>query len=231
MTDLTKDISLAQTLALIDSYDFDLGGYSAEELIQDWLDIYHISWIRLATIEALYQGRYKTVSIEQILGVWFRMGNPNPHFSYEFERLICRKLPRHLIDISQDLENSAVSKYNISQIPKPSPAVKLTETLTELQNHSESLTSMKPDKALAELEKPKKSDQQKAIGESWHNLNHKSHMSLITSLGIPYQADWSKFNMENTPIHQFIPLPDVSSFFNKLKAFAEEKFAEEKLES
>jgi hypothetical protein len=222
MTNLTKDISLAQTLALIDSYDFDLGGYSAEELVQDWLDIYHISWIRLATIEALYQGRYKAVSIEQILGVWLRMGNPNPHFSYEFERLICRKLPRHLIDISQDLENPALSKHNISQIPK-SAAVRLTDSSTELPDCSDYLISVEQDKTLSQLEPPKNSELKTAVSESWHNLNHKSHMSLITSLGIPYQADWSKFNMENTPIHQFIPLPDVSSFFNKLKAFAEEK--------
>ena len=135
MTDLTKDISLAQTLALIDSYDFDLGGYSAEQLLQDWLNIYHTSWIRLATIEALYQGRYKTISIEQILGVWLRMGNPNTHFSYEFERLICRKLPRHLMDIS-NLENVAVSKQNVSQTSKPSLEVELTGTIAEYQEQS-----------------------------------------------------------------------------------------------
>ncbi len=99
MTELTKDLSLDQTLSLINSYAFDSGGNNAEELLQYWVNIYHASWIRLATIEALYLGRYKTVSIEHILSVWQRLGNPNTHFTYEFERLICRKLPKHLSDL------------------------------------------------------------------------------------------------------------------------------------
>lgn len=100
MTELTQDLSLAQTRSLIDSYAFDLGRDDAEKLLKYWLDVYHASWIRLATIEALYLGRYKGISIEHILNVWLRLGSPNPHFTYEFERLICRKLPKHLSDLS-----------------------------------------------------------------------------------------------------------------------------------
>ena len=63
MTELTQDLSLEQALSLIDSYDFDLGGDDAEQLLKYWLDLYHASWIRLATIEALYLGRYKAISL------------------------------------------------------------------------------------------------------------------------------------------------------------------------
>ena len=63
-------------------------GYQAEELVRAWLHNYKSSWVRLAVIEALYQGRYKAVSVEQILATWNRRGFPKSHFNGEFERLV-----------------------------------------------------------------------------------------------------------------------------------------------
>ena len=213
MTDLTQNVSLAQTLSLIDSYDFDLGNYDPRELIQNWVEVYPTSWISLATIEALYQGRYKLISIEQILSVWLRMGNPNPHFSYEFERLICRKLPKHLT-ASEESENSIelTPILSSSAIDNPSSTVAQAENINKkISNDS--------DKETTEL------------GIEAEKKESYKQMSFISSMGIPYQPDWSDLEAENTPIHQFIPLPDVSLFFNKLKAFAGEKLTKEKLES
>lgn len=99
MTDVNKDIAIAQTISLMNSYSFDTNGYSAEKLVSQWQEVYQLEWIHLATIEALYQGRYKAVSIEQIMGVWTRMGKPNVHFSGDFQRVISRKLPRHLAEV------------------------------------------------------------------------------------------------------------------------------------
>ena len=96
MTELTYDSAVAQTVALLNHYGFDLKGYTAEELIAQWLTVYTAVWIRLAAIEALYQGRYKAISVEQILNAWGRRGTPNFHFNGDFERLICRKLPQNL---------------------------------------------------------------------------------------------------------------------------------------
>jgi hypothetical protein len=196
MTELTKDLAIAQTIALIESYAFDLGKYNAQTLIEEWLSLYNSHWIRLATIEALYLGRYKSISIEQILSVWLRLGNPNTHFTHEFERLICRKLPRHLMDLAdfssvirletEEREFSMLSNFEAKFIDKP-PVEKLQPQLVTLTNNS---------------------------------IAPKAKMDFITALRVPYQADWSRFTDEQTSIHQFIPLPDVSSFFNKLKAFA-----------
>ena len=97
MTELNCDLAVAQAIALIKSYSFDTNGTTAEKLVQKWLNNYQGNWVRLAAIEALYLGRYKAVSIEQIMEVWLRIGTPNIHFKGEFERLICRKLPKHLI--------------------------------------------------------------------------------------------------------------------------------------
>lgn len=80
------------TVKLLIQYSFDLGGYTASELIERWLNNYPAMWIRLAVIEALYQGRYKAISVEQILAFWYRRGQAVHHFNNEFERLICGNL-------------------------------------------------------------------------------------------------------------------------------------------
>ncbi|MGB7711901.1 MAG: hypothetical protein WBL95_20600 [Microcoleus sp.] len=94
MTEVTA-IS-AQAAALLLHYGFDLGGYKSEKLVMEWLTKYPHQWLRLAVVEALYQGRYKAVSVEQILSMWQRLGQPLYHFNGEFERLVCNKFPQDL---------------------------------------------------------------------------------------------------------------------------------------
>jgi hypothetical protein len=96
MREPTADTSLSYAVALLNHYGFELRGYTAEELINLWVKNYSAHWVRLAVIEALYQGRYKAVSVEQILTVWARRGQPIHRFNHEFERLISRKLPQKL---------------------------------------------------------------------------------------------------------------------------------------
>ena len=134
------------------------------------------------------------MSIEHILNVWSRLGNPNPHFTHEFERLICRKLPRHLIDYS-DFQLAATSS-----------------------NEKSSVTRQKVQKV-----KEKSAVKERTLPTSIaHPLDHEATKSLVPTLGIVERNNWTKFAIANTPIHQFVPLPDVSSFFNKLKTFAAE---------
>ena len=194
MTEPNRDLSFAQARSLIDSYAFDLGRYDAETLLQQWLSFYSASWIRLATIEALYLGRYKAVSIEQIMGVWQRRGMPNLHFNYEFERLICRKLPKHLSDIS-NLETGRVKTAKVEpSMPESEPE------LVDIATTQAKAT---------DLEEPLK-----------NRDRIEDNISLISALGLSYKSNWSEFTEDNM-IHQFIPLPDVSSFFDKLKTFGE----------
>ena len=212
MTEPTQDLSLAQTLSLIDSYAFDLGSNSAEELVKSWLDKYQANWIRLATIEALYLGRYKAISVGHILSVWLRIGTPNTHFTYEFERLICRKLPKHLNDLSD-------SNINKSKEPTIEPSVKprasshsfeSQKTIT-LQSNFQNINSHDSSETL---------NLEKAFQQPQNSANN---IPLISALGFSYPTDWSEFKVGNSTIHQFIPIPDVSSFFYKLKTFGEEK--------
>lgn len=193
MTESNLDLSLAQARSLIDSYAFDLGRDDAEKLLENWLNLYSASWIRLATIEALYLGRYKAVSVEQIMGVWLRRGSPNPHFNYEFERLICRKLPKHLSDIS-NLQSDCVKTIEPS-VPEVEP---------EIEQH---IVTANAD--VVNLETGQNRDR------------HEEKISLISALGLSGKSNWSELTEGSKMIHQFIPLSDVSTFFNKLKTLGE----------
>lgn len=92
---------------LLRHYSFDLDGNTIEQLLFHWLANYSSVWVRLAIVEALYQGRYKAVSIEQILMFWQRRQQPLYHFNHEFERLVSHRLPRNLV--------SSISSQSIPQ--------------------------------------------------------------------------------------------------------------------
>lgn len=75
-------------IALLQHYSFDLGGYTISELTRDW-GKYKPEWVRQAVIESLFRGRYKAVSVSQILQLWDRKGEPNCRYNHEFERMAC----------------------------------------------------------------------------------------------------------------------------------------------
>ncbi|WP_019505780.1 hypothetical protein [Pleurocapsa sp. PCC 7319] len=219
MTEITPDLSLDQALSLIDSYGFDLGGDDAEKLLKYWLDLYHASWIRLATIEALYLGRYKAISIEHILSVWLRLGSPNTHFTYEFERVICQRLPKHLNSISNfNSSPTKVSEISLSQqdFPKNQSNIPVKSSRERKENRQAVIVRQNNKVLKSEISNP-------AIIPPKPDYLEQPKVSLVSALGLRYQANWSELSEEQKTIHQFIPLPDVSSFFNKLKAFGEEK--------
>ncbi|MCA1994263.1 MAG: hypothetical protein LDL41_19785, partial [Coleofasciculus sp. S288] len=109
----TDSIVVSYAIALLGHYGFELRGYTAEELVNLWLNNYPAHWIRLAVIEALYQGRYKAVSVEQLLAVWFRRGQPVYRFNGEFERLISRKLPQNLTAPLGAASTDLLQEYNL----------------------------------------------------------------------------------------------------------------------
>ena len=87
----STSIEAQQAAVLLENYRFELGNYEASQWVTLWLEFYRPSWIRDAVVEALYQGRYKSVSVRQILELWHRRGQPIRHVTYEFEAAICRE--------------------------------------------------------------------------------------------------------------------------------------------
>jgi hypothetical protein len=222
MADLSEDFAIAQTLALLTRYAFDLRGCTVEKLIDEWIENYQPNWLRLATIEALYLGRYKVVSVEQILHLWQRLGNPNCHFNHEFERLICRKLPRYLTELSE------FSKQNISEnINEPSTDREVTKSIelfpqSALKNNAESNSLGSETQEETET----------------HSLSEESPESLLktnrSNDSIDPESDRSEASNnyisrppQQMPIDRFVPDSDRSDFSSKLRAFVDKSLEEE----
>jgi len=93
-----------QTVSLLTAYCFDLRGLAPTQLINEWLRTFSALWIRLAVVEALYLGRYKAISVEHLLEFWKVKGQPNFHFSSEFEQMISQRLPKSLTPIAEVVE-------------------------------------------------------------------------------------------------------------------------------
>jgi len=83
----SNDAATSAAIALLIHY-FDLAPASAQLLVKKWLASYPAIWVRAAVTEALYQGRYKPVSVDQILSFWQRRDRSIVHFNKEFETLI-----------------------------------------------------------------------------------------------------------------------------------------------
>lgn len=87
-----------QAITLIKSFSLELDAYSPESQVLYWLNTYRAAWIRDAIIEAVYQGRYKIISVKHILAIWQRRGQPVRHFTSGFEQVMAKQLggPLHL---------------------------------------------------------------------------------------------------------------------------------------
>jgi hypothetical protein len=199
-----SDSEIVQTITLLSYYGFDLKGYSAIEIMSQWLQEYQQqSWIRLAVIEALYQGRYKAVSVEQILGFWVRRNQPHFHFTPDFERLISGKLP----------QDDSVFPEALQMIFEPEEEVENTPKLDDESVGSES-SSITIESELAE----------NPISELSPDRNSQS------SEGLNLVAHWSCHVIPEA-INKFTPQDDGSAFFEKLKKIALEPLEElEKIE-
>jgi hypothetical protein len=79
---------VAHISKLLQDYSFDVENYQVEAIVASWLQRFDPTWISHAITEALYQGRYKVVSVHQILQLWQRRGQPIRHFNREFESII-----------------------------------------------------------------------------------------------------------------------------------------------
>jgi hypothetical protein len=78
----------ARLLKALEAYGFDGLDSTTPALIDQWLVDFPETWVGLALVEAVYQGRYKLISVQQILICWQRRGEPRINFDRTFERQI-----------------------------------------------------------------------------------------------------------------------------------------------
>lgn len=147
LSTFSTSLEAQQAAVLLESYRFELGGHDARQWVSLWLEFYRPSWIRDAVVEALYQGRYKSVSVRQILELWHRRGQPIRHVTHDFEAAICREFgevkaappaaiaPHRSIRLKEprsplsseapatDSRSNSIVSFNLSDFPLASPGM------------------------------------------------------------------------------------------------------------
>lgn len=196
MTEQATEAVAAEVAGLIARYGFELNGYTLDQWIDRWLRHYPMGWLRPAVVEALYQGRYKVISVTQILELWQRRGRPLHHFNREFERIICNEFPR--VDLP-------VLPPSSSSVPPPAT------DRTPLAEHPPPPSDKMPSSwALPSADRP---------------TEPSTAASLTAEDTAPFRPMEKRLEevrlraeVTQQPIHQFIPTPEPSDFYSKLKS-------------
>ncbi|MBC6479204.1 MAG: hypothetical protein GDA56_17020 [Hormoscilla sp. GM7CHS1pb] len=189
--------ALTEAAALLIHYSFELcDRETVSRLIKRLGSTGQSGWVRLAVIEALYQGRYKAISVEQILALWHRLGQPVCHFNLEFERIVCSRMPLDLIEP----ENSSEQLADLPAETTPAEVYAHQDSSTEPPSESPDSTG---DRA-ATLNLKELAARQRET----NNLEPTSN----TQPG----GSKSNSNSKSEPISQFTPAD--SDFSAKLKA-------------
>lgn len=197
------------TVALLTRYSFDRSGYTAGELMSRWLNDYPVNWVRLAVVEALYQGRYKAISVEQILAFWNRRGQALYHFNHEFERLICGSSFQPL-------------SRQPDTITTPAPPVLNSDVYAHNRRNALCVTTQAGDG-----EKSVQFTEATAIPATLNHISEehvqkRSYHSVSAQRSRFFKSGSTMHNSTNyPPIQQFTPQTDSSDFHIKLKAIVQ----------
>ncbi len=217
MTEQTDDITIAETASLLNRYSFELRGQPSLELIEQWLQHYCAQWIRLAVVEALYQGRYKAISVEHILELWLRRGQTNFHFTHEFERLICRNLPHYFTPHG---ETSFKNGKSVALTPEVSDTLnQWHQLITERKLSFNLFTSSASPTMTQVMPAPCEASEATVNSNALTLETQESQLApvLLTSSLDSKDKDSQKA-ASGRSIHQFIPLLDDSELYAKLRA-------------
>lgn len=231
MSTIDSQNSAELAVALLIHYSFDLSGYNASELIKRWQSQYPVNWLHLAVVEALYQGRYKAISVNQILAFWQRRGQVIYHFNMEFERLICSKFPESLTttaapvlpplkpEVRNDASVAPVKDHSLPASINSKYEYNQTATLQFMNAEVEEKPVERPNVLAA-------STLSATASTTQTKYNLQEHLPRQTPLPEPQQhTNLLPASVNHPPIGQFTP--DTSdrsdSFTSKLKAMSDEK--------
>jgi hypothetical protein len=249
MNELAKDAAAIDVTDLLTRYSFDLGEFTVEQLVNAWLHNYPTKWIRLAVIEALYQGRYKAFSVEQILNLWSRRGRSLHRFNHEFERIICGRFP---VSGSQSIHAHALNSVRSQPQPRPSdssssalslpPTDRPREETSPISAFSPSPTDKSPiDRTMEDhpvaptlertTEHTAAQDPDQELPQADDRPSESSqqpspHRSPVRPFQPSPSTDLGVLELglarssHREPIHQFTPLSESSGFYSKLRAVA-----------
>jgi hypothetical protein len=222
MTEINHEIICMQIATILNRYRFETRGYSIQELLDRWLPTYSLDWIRMAVLEALYQGRYKVISVEEILKIWQRRGQPTYHFTHEFERLVCKNLPGGVWEKREAADRNRLA-IELRRQEEETPPTQGSELDQEPLLSLEGKVFDDPRKSLSD------------VGELFSRLTVEPAKVMEKSNGNGYLpqnplADPGEKSNGNGgmrhSIHEFTPLLDGSELYSKLKAVARGNFGD-----
>ncbi|WAL59533.1 hypothetical protein [Thermocoleostomius sinensis] len=239
MTELAKDVTAIDVTDLLTRYSFDLDGYTVGQVVEAWLQHYPIKWVRLAVIEALYQGRYKAISVEQILNLWKRRGKSLYRFNHEFERIICGRFPGHSTALPRFYQGpSRRSSPRVlhppsigSATPPSSPA---SSSLSQPPSSEATTSPLNSEQPTDTETTPASVSDLPPESIDIEPTSPPTATSASTSSPVPpFQPDdrfaeplvmisTARSSVHREPIHQFVPASEFSDFYAKLKLVAQE---------
>lgn len=209
---------------LLANYYFDLNGYQPCQLVESWLNHYPGNWLRLAVVEALYQGRYKAVSVEQILSIWHRRNQALYHFNYEFETLICSKLPPELTQMfSPGVSNTTTPtpSFPETQPPNSDSELEATEKSAPIYHPFEVFAQSSPPSAKPNLPPIETQETQPDLSstaiEPAQTSNLDDEYQVITTEEEDTSTSQNFTDDSSDRFTNAYPFPDL---FTKLKALA-----------
>jgi hypothetical protein len=215
--------SNSETFDLLAYYSFDADRFPQAptkiKVLDGWLKTYPESWVRLALIESLYQGRYKVFCVEQLLAQWHRRGYPVFHFNHEFENLVCHDVPRNMgqseISTQTVIPSPFKRKIPVQAGVDSAPDRTLSEPLVELTEAS----LPEPEIPIASPNpEPKGETVQDLFEEPWGDT---SGSGLPSMFNIQQMLPVTVGRLGLEPIHQFIPEAQPIEFCEKLDAIAQ----------
>jgi hypothetical protein len=206
----SPDRDLEQACLLLKEYSFDLGGYQPSDLMHLWQKILEAepSWIRAAVVEAIYQGRYRGYSVEQILRVWKRRGHPLRHFNQDFERVVFGPI------------DPTVSKYARLTTQRPSEFLLVADSAsgtvlpTPEAPSGENSAAAAPEAAPAQM--PTAHPEAEPPDTATENIRPPSGRRTDAPIPMPQEELFS----HSAPIQKFVPDPQPSDFYYRLQSVA-----------
>lgn len=242
MTHPARDPAILDAVALLNGYGFDMDGFAADYLVSYWAVNHPAHWIRAAIVEALYQGRYRAVSVGQILAVWRRRGQPILHYTPDFERVVSGRFGGFAVASSA---GASVSPAPVSQLPasqtpdrqnQSSPALSSEAALDEISGERRSVNAETPADRPESIAAPPVSGSQSDLQSAYQSDPQPASQSSSVSAADDDQSDasgptkdedsfgwWGRGSVAQNPIHQYVPIIpriEASAFYAKLRAVA-----------
>ncbi len=105
----------------LERFGFELEGQPSQVWVERWSELFPAHWIPAALVEALYQGRYKATSVEQILRLWQRRGCPQLTFPPEISQSLWREQQELIRSLALAARTTIPHPYSPLSFPVATP--------------------------------------------------------------------------------------------------------------